>query len=127
MLEHSLEHQTDTRINNSKNLAIRLWLIIEIREEVFAPAIFAIQWDDNSTLQDFIGRQFPGPRIINALTEEETLTILESDFTAATLRRIGGINIDWTYHINKHLSYDRELRKIKIYTLKISLYDQKVR
>lgn len=127
LLEPSLEHETDTKINNSINLALRLWLTIEIREEVFAPATFAIQWDDNSTLQDFIGRQFPGPRITKALTEKETLAILESDFTAANLRRIGGISIDWTYHLNEHLTYDRELRKIKVYTLKTCLHDQRAR
>lgn len=127
LLESSPDNERATRIDNSINLALRLWLTIEIREEIFTPATFAIQWDDNSTLQDFVRFQFPGPRMTSALTEKETLTILKSDFTAANLRRIGGIIVDWTYHLNEHLSYDRELRKLKVYTLKTCLYDQKAR
>jgi hypothetical protein len=127
LLESSLSHEKDIKLNNSINLALRLWLTVDIREEVFAPASFSIQWDDNSTLQDFVWRQFPSPRLTAALTEKETVTLLESDFTAGNLWRIGGISIEWTYHLNEHLSFDRELRRLKVYTLKRCLYDQKHR
>jgi hypothetical protein len=127
LLENSVSHEKDIKLNNSINLALRLWLTVDIREEVFAPATFPIQWDDDSTLQEFVWRQFPSPKMTTTLTDKETVTLLDSDFTAGNLRRIGGINIDWTYHLNEHLSFDRELRRLKVYTLKKCLYDQKHR
>jgi len=125
--ESNISFGTDINLNNSINLALRLWLTIDIREDVFAPATPTIQWDDSSTLRDFIRQQFPGPRFSSVSTEKDKVMILESDFTAVNLRRIGGINIDWTCHLNEHLSFDREQRKLKLYTLKTCLYDQRSR
>jgi hypothetical protein len=117
----------NARLNNSINLALRLWLTIVIRDSVFAPAASAIEWDDHSTLQEFLKRQFPAPRPIQTPSEKDNTMILRSDFTAVNLRRIGGINIDWTCDLSEHLKFDRETRRLKIYMLKICLYDQKAR
>jgi len=110
-------------LNNSINLALRLWLTVDIREEAYAPAITTIQWGDESTLQEFMKQQFPGPRVF--LTGDKAHIILGGDFTAVNLRRIGGINLDWTCSLNEHLSFDREFRRLKVYTLKSCLYDQR--
>lgn len=113
------------KLNNSINLALRLFLTIDIREEVFAPASTTIQWDDTSTLQDLIERQFPGPRLLD--DGGKGRIVPGNDFTAVNLQRIGGVNLDWTCDIKEHLLFDREFRSLKVYTLKSCLYDHKDR
>lgn len=119
---------TEIRLNNSINLALRLWLTLDIRNSAFAPAASTIQWDDNTTLHEFVRSQFLGPRASRNPTEkdEKETVISDGELTAVKLRRIGGITIEWTYHLNQHLRFDREFRRLKIYSLKTCLHDQRL-
>jgi len=121
----TMSEKTRRGLDNSINLALRLWLTIDIREDTFAPAASTVQWDETATLQEFIQQQFRAPRLSS--TSEKERTILGGDFTAVNLRRFGGINIDWTYNLNEHLLFNRECRRLKVYTLKTCLYDHKNR
>jgi hypothetical protein len=108
--------QPAEKLNQSINLALRLWLLINVQEPSFPRGIFAA-WDDESTLRTFIDRQFPGPRGEMKLaggtqisTDKERSTVLESNFTAANLQRIAGIKIEWTYNLLEHLRFNKQTR-----------------
>lgn len=124
--ENNSDEGTLTKLNNSINLALRLWLMLDIREADYAPASSTIQWDDHSTLQDFIKRQFPRPVVYDSSSEIDRFLLLESDFTAVNLRKIGAITIDWTWNLADHLKLDRRTRRLKVYAFGVWLYDQKI-
>jgi hypothetical protein len=108
------------KINNSVNLALRLWVTIRIQDIDFSPASRTIQWDDSSSIKDFILRSFPGPRLqgSNALG-----TMLDSNFTALNLIRICGVRIEWICQLEDHLKFDTERRILMIYCLAGCLQD----
>lgn len=119
------------KLNHSINLALRLWLMINVQEPNFARGIFAA-WDDDTTLRNLIERQFPGPRGAIKLTggtqigtDKERSTVFESNFTAANLQRIAGIKIEWTYNLLEHLRFNKRKRQLWIFPLKQYLYNQR--
>ena len=118
-------NHSEAGLNDTINLALRLWFTIDVREEIYAPATFTTQWNDDSTLEAFVTSLFPGPRFTSFYSKEHLA--LGSDFTAVNLRRFGGISIDWTCNLNEHLLFERDTQRLKVYILKTCLYDQNTR
>jgi hypothetical protein len=125
-----LGSQPAEKLNHSINLTLRLWLLMNIQEPDFSRGEFA-SWDDDSTLRNLIERQFPGPRGELNLArgaklgiDKERSTVLESNFTAANLQRIAGIEIKWTDNLLEHLHFNKRKRQLCIFPLKLYLYNQ---
>jgi hypothetical protein len=104
----------DLSLNRSIDFALRAWLTINVREDSFAlhtPRTPTIQWDDSSSLADFVTRNFP-----RATTTSSYL--LDHTFTAASINRLSGIDIEWTPCLADHLKFDRRRRLLRVYPFK---------
>jgi hypothetical protein len=110
----------DIAVNRSIDFALRVWLTMNVREECYSlqtPRTPTIQWDDTSTLVDFIARNFP-----QATTTSSSLQ-LDHTFTAANINRLSGIDIEWTPCLADHLRVDQRRRLLRIYPFKQILLD----
>jgi hypothetical protein len=110
----------DVAINRSIDFALRVWLTMNVREDCYSmqtPQTPTIQWDDESTLVNFIARTFP-----LATTTASSLQ-LDHTFTAANINRLSGINIEWTPCLADHLRFDKRRRSLRIYPFKQVLLD----
>ena len=103
------------------DLALRLWLVLYIRDG-FAHAAKSIRWDDMTSLQELISGQFRKPRLLSVLSEKMFDIVLPDHFNALNLRRYSGIKVKLTSSLNEHLELDRERSKLKIFPLKYYLY-----
>ena len=108
-------------LNRMIDLALRLWLVLYIRDG-FAHAAKSISWDDTTSLQELIGGQFRKPRLLSELREKMFDIALPDHFNALNLRRYSGIKVKLTSSLNEHLELDRERSKLKIFPLKYYLY-----
>lgn len=116
------ENQADERINASIDLALRLWLTMNIKKRGVTPVIRDNPWNDESDLPAFIKAQFPGPEIGHSINVP-----LAGALTAVDLERTSGIQIKWTYYLEDHLLLDRVKRKLYVYPLDRVLQDQMMR
>jgi hypothetical protein len=121
------QHSKET-VNQAIDLALRLWLALNIRQEgEFSPGgAKSVQWDSNLPLHEFISHQFPEPRMIIGIGGKDDLTF-PRNFTAMNLRRYSGIKVKWTSSLSEHLILDREHRMLKIFPLKRYLQGLKKR
>jgi hypothetical protein len=110
------------RLNNSINLVLRLWLPLHVQEQEFSPAAKSLQWEDKSTLTEFVRNQFPTPSFL--ATRDRKIDILDPRFTAINLYSYCGITIKWTCNLVDHLKFDREMKRVTVFTLKQCLQDQ---
>jgi len=112
------QYNSKDGLNAAIDLALRLWLTLNFRNEQIATATPSIQWDDQMSLQDVVVGQFPTPRLDKELGERMFDFVLPDNFTVVKLVRYGGIKIDWTTSLNEHLDWDRKNRTLKIFPLK---------
>ena len=103
----------DQRINNSIDLALRLWLTLNFRDTSPLSTDVDIVWNDVSYLSTFVSATFHGP----ACDEPRAKLVLGSDMTAVKLRRINGISIKWASNLKEHLYYDIDRRTLKVFSL----------
>ncbi|KUI68104.1 hypothetical protein VM1G_03662 [Cytospora mali] len=115
MLQASFSQHEDKALDRSVDLALRLWLMTNIRDNALGgdePKKSSAQWDDTETLQDLIHRLFP--------TSDTKLTVREArlgpTFNAAYLFDICGLELDWTDNLQDHLLLDRQTRTLHIFT-----------
>jgi hypothetical protein len=108
-------------LNRMIDLALRLWLVLYIRDG-FAHAAKSIKWDDTISLQELVARQFRKPRLLSPLAEKMFDIALPDNFNALNLRRYSAIKVKLTSSLNEHLELDRERSKLKIFPLKYYLY-----
>jgi hypothetical protein len=122
-LSHDSQFQnlSTESLNQAISVALRLWLVLNIREGRTAPGTKPIKWNDEISLQDLVAKQFPSPRLLKELSEQRFDFVLPSNFTVVNLRRFSGIKVDWTYSLNEHLDLDRDHRRLKIFPLKYYL------
>jgi hypothetical protein len=107
----------DLAIDYSINLALRLWLMLNVRDVELGVQTLqkpAIQWDDASTLEDFVASQFPPSNWPLA----ERKARLDPFFTAANMVRICGLKLEWTESLEDHLRLDRRAKVLSIYPYK---------
>lgn len=113
-------HSPDS-LDRCIDLALRLWLVLNIRDEDYCPGTHSIQWDDQKTLQQFVEEQFPAPRFFQELGEKMFDFALPDSFTTVKLKRYSGIKVEWTYDLSEHLYLDKDHRMLKIFPLKYYL------
>ena len=104
-------------LNRTIDLAIRILVMINVRETSFrlqTPQTPSIQWDDDSTLVNFVTRLF----------RRSTLHITAKDgridplFTVASMVNICGLKIEWTQSLQDHLRLDRRAHVLRVFPYK---------
>lgn len=121
------EHHSEESLNRTIDLALRLWLVLNIRDNEYAPGAHSIQWNDDVSLQTFIVQQFPNPRMIRDLSERMFDFVLPDNFTMVKLKRYSGIKVHWTYDLSEHLDLDKDHRILKVFPLKYYVNELKRR
>jgi len=112
----------DVAIDRSVDFAMRVWLTMNVREErLHTPHTPIMQWDDVTTLEDFVDKRFPRS---GSTSSAPTMVQLDHTFTAATIRRLTGIDISWTPCLADHLRFDPKFKVLKIYPFKQILLDR---
>jgi hypothetical protein len=112
------ERHSEESLNRTIDLALRLWLVLNIRDDEYAPGAHSIQWEDGTSLQSFISQQFPKPRMLRDLSERMFDFVLPDNFTIVKLKRYSGIKVHWTYDLSEHLDLDKDHRILKVFPLK---------
>ena len=103
-LSHSYPHLSNDsqKMDNSIELATRLWLMINIRNSTSNMSRSSLIWPESSSLAEVIRSRFgtvPPSRPMSKLTFSRL-------FNACNLERIGGFRILWTDNLLDHLSLD---------------------
>jgi hypothetical protein len=111
-----------SKMNNSINLVLRLLLHVEIQDPQFLHGIRTIIWNDESELKDFIRDQFKAPTL--TATGDSWNAILDSRFNAINLYKFCGVSFRFTSDLLEHLHFDKERRKLTVFSLKQCLQDQ---
>ncbi|KAI4191030.1 MAG: hypothetical protein LQ346_004816 [Caloplaca aetnensis] len=107
---------TDTAINDAIDLALRLWLMLNVlddRQGIHLDQNRAIQWGEEATLQDFAQEQF-----VQATSSQNQ--VLDHDFVAVNIVRLSGVEVKWSHSLHDHLSIEHKngRRLLKIYPFK---------
>jgi hypothetical protein len=123
---HFADH-SDESIDRTIDLALRLWLVLNIRDDEYTPGAHSIQWEDGVPLQSFIVEQFPKPRLLKELYERMFDFRLPDNFTMVNLKRYSAIKVHWTYDLSEHLDLDRNHRVLKVFPLKYYLNEMRQR
>ncbi len=112
----------DIQLNSSIDLALRLWLTINVWERKFKHLSFVtpiVEWNDRVPLLEFIAHQFPTAKS----TSQSNPPRLKHDFTAVNFDRLSGITIIWTHCLADHLNFDSSQRRLRVYPHKKCLLD----
>jgi hypothetical protein len=110
----------DIALNRSIDLTIRLWLSLNVREEAFkhlSPQTPAYEWNETSTLQDFLSGLFPTAQWQIQAREGR----LHPYFTVANMIKICGLELEWTDSLEDHLRLDRRQKVLKVFPYKCCL------
>lgn len=113
--DSSAEQQT-SMINNTINLALRLWLTMDIRARQFG-GVGDVQWDDDCSLRKFIDQEFPKGKKEMGMPHSRDV-VLDEEFTAPNLFRRRGIKTEFTYKLTHHLLYDSKAQSLMVYPLR---------
>lgn len=100
-------NKKDLGLNRAIDIAIRWWLMINVREERFEdlyPRRPYREWNDKGTLADFIKDTFPPAK--SSLSARESR--LNPFFTVANMVKICGLKIQWTPYLDDHLRLDHK-------------------
>lgn len=112
-LKEKRPNETDERINNASiDLALRLWLTMDIREKDLYSRR-GTPWKDVSPLSTFIETQFRGPES----GDRNSKVVLGNGMTAIELKRNNGISVNWINNLEDHLSYDTTRKSLNVYHL----------
>lgn len=117
-----LSNAEDEWIQRSIDLALRVWLTINIRErelEDQTPHTPCLQWKANNTsLSEFVRNLFQDSSTCAPADSE-----LGSRFTVVNMVYSNGLQVEWTECLADHLSVNLAHRKVRIYYLKQCLFD----
>lgn len=109
--------RSDEKMDNTINLALRLWLTIDIRARQFG-GVGDIQYNDNSSLGDFIEQRFQTAKKPAGEVAQSRDVLLEEEFTAPNLFHRRGIKTEFTDKLSNHLIYDAKAEILIVYSLK---------
>jgi hypothetical protein len=116
--QQQFKHHSMESLDHTIHLALRIWLVLNMRDEDYAPGVHSTQWDDSKSLQTFVADQFPKPRLFKDLSEKMFDFVLPDVFTMVKLKRYSGIKVDWTYDLSEHLDFNKDHRILKVFPLK---------
>lgn len=120
LLKSRFEKSDVLGLNRSINLAIRLWLMVNVQEPRFEGIrhqASCVEWDDETSLREFFRELFPQSR----WTVTARSSRLGPHFTAAFMHRVCGLKIEWTTSLHDHLRLDRQRKALKIFPYKCHL------
>ena len=107
------QEESEEKINISIDLALRLWLTLNIRDASPVSTNKGIVWNDVSHLSTFVSEQFQGP----TSDEPRAKLVIGNDMMAVNVENINGISIEWVSNIKDHLYYNADRRILKVYNL----------
>lgn len=114
--EQQKRSRSDEMMDNTINLALRLWLTMDIRARQFG-GVADVQWDENSSLSKFIDQQFPREKKWTSEVHSRDVW-LDDRITAPSLFRRRGIKTQFTDKLTHHLFFDRKAQIMMIYPLR---------
>jgi len=123
-LQKDFPNASNSSIERSMELALRLWLTLTIRSSNIAvgpvnAAVTQIEWPGQKSLTSLVQDQFVEQ--VSPVPEGKARLQADSNLTAASLVRIYSIQIIWTNNLADHLELHRMNRTLKIYQHKICL------
>jgi hypothetical protein len=104
-------------ISRSIDLAIRLWLMINVRESQFRslrPLCTCVDWQKEKTLEDLMRDLFPSSRWKVSARDSR----VDVHFTAVMMVEVCGLKIHWTSSLQDHLLLDRRKRILSVFGFK---------
>ncbi|TPX12896.1 uncharacterized protein E0L32_006776 [Thyridium curvatum] len=107
----------DLSIIRSIDLTVRLWLMINIRDEelsVRTPYKPTVPWEESSSLQDVIKDQF----VASTIQRSHRQSRLSPSFTVANMEKICGLEIKWTESLEDHLRLDITTKSLWVFPYK---------
>ena len=108
-------------LNRCIDLALRVVLMLNVRKPCFALQTLqtpVLQWDDTTTLLNFINRQFSdSPQTISSRDSR-----INPLFTVPNMISICGLQIEWTQSLQDHLRLDRRAKTLRIFSYKNCLW-----
>lgn len=116
-LEQIFPNAPITSLNRTIDVAIRLWLMVNLREEKFHDLGLhrpCRQWNDDDSLCDFLHSLFPETKW--QLTAKESR--IGPDFTAQFMAKVCGLTLEWTTSLEDHLRLDRKKSALWIFPYK---------
>ena len=114
--QQQTRNRSDDMMDNSINLALRLWLTMDIRARQFG-GVADVQWNENSSLSEFIDHNFPREKKWSNEVHSRDVW-LDEKFTASSLFRRRGIKTQFTDKLTHHLFFDRKAQILMIYPLR---------
>lgn len=98
----------DLSLDRIADLTIRLWLMINVRDDSLSMSLWRPQqsarWDEPDSMDTFIARQFP----TSSTKPELKQSRLEVTFTVAYMVRTCKLQVRWTDDLVNHLRLDRK-------------------
>ena len=122
LLQNQLTGCSDVCLDLSIDLAACLLTMLNIRDvrmKLQTPQTPVIQWNDGTTLEALVTRQFP----LASWSVSSREGRLRPEFTAAWMVRICDLKISWTTCLADHLRLDPSSRVLKVFPYKQSLLD----
>lgn len=110
----------DLKIINSINLALRLWLTMQVgdSDKRYGSGDY-IQWEDEKPLKEFIADQFPPGD--SGTVGADHKGRMDVGFCASNLRKLYNVKTERTLNLKNHLKYEREDGVLYIYPLTLCL------
>lgn len=109
-------------IDRAVDLTLRLWLMLNVRSpdpRLLTPQTPLLQWDDTTTLEQFVGKQFPK----SSSDLQAKASRLDSFFTASFMVKTCGLKLDFTPMLENHLSLEctGSKKTLRVYPYKACL------
>ncbi|KAK5057757.1 hypothetical protein LTR84_011758 [Exophiala bonariae] len=93
----------DWELDRSIDTTLRLWLQINVREAGSGTSIPEVHWEDDQSLEHFLGSLFPVEEWDLGARERR----LNPQFTVANMVEICDLKISWTTSLEDHLRLER--------------------
>lgn len=123
-LQPILVMEDDISIDRMVDLTIRLWLMVNVRDDslsmsLWRPQQFSARWDESDSLVQFLAHQFP----MSTTKLELKQSRLDMNFTVAYMVRTCRLQVKWTDDLVNHLRLDRgpDLKTLSIFPHKAFL------